>query len=115
AIYMNTDSGSESVQNCTFLNNQAQGTGANAGTGGAIRVRNGNGTTNINLNRFLGNTQAAAGGGGGVYKNANPGGAVATNNWWGCDGFPGTAGCDSSFPTTSTPSPGANQIQFDPR
>jgi hypothetical protein len=86
AIQMNV--GTLNILNSTFVNNAATGTG---GLGGAIYADSG--TVNMSYCRLVGNT--ATSGGGAVYNHANNGATTtALNNWWGCNGGPGAAGCD---------------------
>jgi len=87
-----------SITGSTFTNNHATGTstkGGGIGTGGA-------GTLLVNLSRFKDNT--ATGTGTGVAsQGSSP--IDATNNWWGCDDFPGASGCDTSAGLNVTTSP----------
>lgn len=87
-----------SITGSTFTNNHANGTlskGGGVGSGAQ-------GTVHVNLSRFVGNT--ATGGGSGV---AGQGTAPvdAINNWWGCDDFPGAAGCDTASGSGVTSNP----------
>ena len=77
--------GTLNILNSTFVNNTASGTG---GQGGAIYADSG--TVNMSFCRLTGNT--ATSGGGAVYNHIAT--TTATNNWWGCNGGPGAAGCD---------------------
>ena len=71
------------VDNSTFTGNNAT-----IGIGGAIYV--GSGSLTANFDRIVGNS-AAIGGGIGVRG----GTASATDDWWGCNSGPNTAGCDT--------------------
>lgn len=80
---------------------------ANTATGGTpsggFLHRNGGSTVTISLSRIVGNT-IGSGSNGPAINNGAAGAVSAINNWWGCDGFPGTAGCDSNTGTvTSNP------------
>ncbi|MBI1804857.1 MAG: HYR domain-containing protein [Ignavibacteriae bacterium] len=115
AIFVNTTAvgATLTMTGCTFINNQAQGSGANAGQGGAIA--HANGTLNVSLSRFFGNS--ASGVGSAIWQQEIVGsGTVAENNWWGCDDFPNAAPCQTAITTAggSTPS-AASQIDSDPR
>ena len=79
-------SGVVNVTESTFTGNSVAG--GTTPTGGAILVSGA--TVNLHYNRFTGNTGAS---GQAVAQSA--GSADATNNWWGCNTGPGTAGCDS--------------------
>jgi len=46
----------------------------------------------VNLSRITGNTAPT---GSGLFRATTAGTATAENNWWGCDDFPGAAGCDT--------------------
>jgi hypothetical protein len=86
AIQLNV--GTLNLVNSTFLNNAATGQG---GQGGALYVDSG--TVNMSFCRLVGNTTTH--GGGALYNHGNNGAnTIATNNWWGCNGGPGAAGCD---------------------
>ena len=54
----------------------------------------------MHYNRFVGNT-----GTGGVMTNSGTGTADVTENWWGCNTGPNTAGCETSAGTNITASP----------
>jgi uncharacterized repeat protein (TIGR01451 family)/CSLREA domain-containing protein len=84
-------------------------------TGGAVAQTGG--TLNISLSRFDSNTSPS-----GTAIRAS-GTVTAENNWWGCDGFPNSAGCETvvggtvdsnprldlrAVPQTSTIAPGAS-------
>jgi hypothetical protein len=87
AIFVET--GTPTITASTFTGNTVSG-GANP-RGGAISVT-GN-TTTLHYNRFAGNT---AGNGSAVSIGIGSGATVdATDNWWGCNTGPGTAGCDT--------------------
>ncbi len=86
AIQLN--GGTLNIGNSTFLSNSATGSG---GQGGAVYADAG--TVNMNFCRLFGNT--ATSGGGAIYNHGSNGAnTFATNNWWGCNGGPGGAGCD---------------------
>ncbi|HKW28033.1 MAG TPA: hypothetical protein VJT54_01760 [Verrucomicrobiae bacterium] len=86
AIQLNV--GILNIVNSTFVNNAATGQG---GQGGALYVDSG--TVNLGFCRLTGNT--ATHGGGALYNHGSNGAnTIATNNWWGCNGGPGAAGCD---------------------
>ena len=102
-----SQSGSLSLTRSTFTGNSASG-GSNP-SGGAISILGG--TATAHYNRFTGNQ---ATNGGGVFLGASAT-LDATDNWWGCNAGPGSAGCDevSGTPTvsprlvlTATASPG---------
>ena len=86
AIQLNV--GTLNVVNSTFVTNAATGQG---GLGGALYVDSG--TVNLSFCRLTGNTATH---GASVLYNHGSNGAntIATNNWWGCSGGPGAAGCD---------------------
>jgi hypothetical protein len=87
AIFVET--GTPTITGSTFTGNSVSG-GANP-RGGAISVT-GN-TTTLHYNRFAGNTAAN---GSAVSIGIGSGATVdATDNWWGCNAGPGTAGCDT--------------------
>ena len=86
AIQLN--GGTLNIANSTFANNSATGAG---GLGGAIYADAG--TVNMNFCRLVGNTTTS--GGGAIYNHGSNGAnTFATNNWWGCNGGPGSTGCD---------------------
>jgi len=72
----------------TFTNNQATHA---SGIGGAIYI--GGGALVANFNRFVGNTAGISTSGG---VGVRGGTANAADNWWGCNGGPGVAGCDTA-------------------
>ena len=76
----------------TFAGNTGAGTDAAGARGGAIYLSLGSLTATFN--RIVGNT---AGSGSGLYV-ANSAGAIgtATDDWWGCNGGPGAAPCDTA-------------------
>lgn len=80
------------INSSIFSGNQAVNV---AGIGGAIYV--GGGTLNLGntaANRFLGNTAGITSSGG---LGVRGGTANAANNWWGCNGGPGSgSGCDKA-------------------
>jgi len=80
--------GSLTISSSSFVSNSVTGQG---GLGGAIYADSG--SLNLGLCRLTDN--AASINGSGLYNHASNGATtVATNNWWGCNGGPGTAGCD---------------------
>jgi CSLREA domain-containing protein/uncharacterized repeat protein (TIGR01451 family) len=129
--------GNVSITNSTFTSNTAR-----SGQGGALALAGGAGTTfAVTGNTFTGNAGGAAsqggaiyqptgaltarynrivgntaGSGGGIYAGNNAGTtADARDNWWGCNGGPGAAGCDVTFPAiNSTPPLASGQLAFDP-
>ena len=84
-----------SVTNSGFENNAASG----GGSGGAIANAS-NDALSVTLSRFYANVASS---GGSALANQGSGAVSAINNWWGCDDFPGAAGCDtvSGIATTS--------------
>ena len=95
AIFSQT--GPLNVTGSTFTGNSV--TGGAAAYGGAISVT-GNAPT-LHYNRFTGNTAATGSAVAIPYANGTT--VNATDNWWGCNSGPGTAGCDSATggPTVS--------------
>src|ERR1019366_9765348 len=80
--------GTLNLGSSTFVNNAATGQG---GLGGAIYADAG--AVNMSFCRLVGNTATA--GAGALYNHGSNGASTAaTNNWWGCNGSPGAAGCD---------------------
>ena len=84
AIY--APSGVLNVTESTFTGNSVAG--GTSPAGGAIAV--GGATANLHYNRFTGNVGAS-----GQAVSVSAGSVNATDNWWGCNTGPGTAGCDS--------------------
>jgi hypothetical protein len=88
-----SQNGALTITGSTFTGNSTM----TGGSGGAIAVDGG--TATAHYNRITGNT---SGNGQGAYLGA---GATlnATENWWGCNTAPGSAGCDSvaGAPTVS--------------
>ncbi|MEQ1921297.1 MAG: LamG-like jellyroll fold domain-containing protein [Pyrinomonadaceae bacterium] len=75
----------------TGVNIESNSVTGGSNQGGAL-YRNGDSVVNISQSRFFGNTAGT----GGAISNIFAGTTVLVeNNWWGCDGFPGTAGCDT--------------------
>ncbi|HKE59066.1 MAG TPA: Calx-beta domain-containing protein, partial [Pyrinomonadaceae bacterium] len=66
------------------------GNSANTGGGGFVSA----GALNTSLSRIVGNTATT---GSGVSQTG--GTALVENNWWGCDGFPNTGGCQTGSGT----------------
>ncbi|MEO7261881.1 MAG: hypothetical protein ABI047_11610, partial [Jatrophihabitantaceae bacterium] len=92
-----SEGGSLTLTESTFTGNSVTG-GANR-FGGGISVIGG--TAQVHYNRITGNT---ATNGSGVSLGVASGATVdATDNWWGCNTGPGTAGCDTAAggPTVS--------------
>jgi hypothetical protein len=92
-----SEGGALTVTESTFTSNSVAG-GSNP-QGGAISVLGGSAA--LHYNRITGNTGAT---GSGVSLGVASGATVnATDNWWGCNTGPGTAGCDSAAggPTVS--------------
>ena len=77
--------GTVTVTGSTFTGNSV--TGGTSPSGGAMQLDNPSST--LHYNRITGNT-AAAGSAAAVATTAS-----ATDNWWGCNGGPGSAGCDT--------------------
>lgn len=99
------------VNTNTFTGNTANGTAGAGANGGAMTAISG--FLTANYNRITGNTAAAASG---IYvaNNANTWGDERYG-WWGCNGGANAAGCDTTFPTTSSTMPLSNgQIAFNP-
>ncbi len=90
-----SQSGVLNVTGSTFTGNSV--TGGSNPSGGAISVLGGVATAHYN--RFTGNVGAN---GAGMFVGASAT-MDATDNWWGCNTGPGTAGCDSvgGTPTVS--------------
>ena len=91
------ESGTLNLTGSTFTGNSA--TGGATPNGGAVEVWGG--VANMHYNRFTGNTAAT---GSAVNLGTASGATVdATDNWWGCNTGPGTAGCDTATggPTVS--------------
>jgi CSLREA domain-containing protein len=88
------------IDHSTFVNNQVLGNDptVNLASGGAIDTNTGSVT--VSFSRFVGNTVVVAGHGGAIF-NAAGATTTATNNWWGCNGGPNTAGCDTTGGTVS--------------
>ncbi|HSB09842.1 MAG TPA: HYR domain-containing protein [Blastocatellia bacterium] len=83
---VNASGGINNLSNLTISNNSAASSGGGLFVAGA--------TLNVSLSRIAGNTAAT---GSGI---AQTGGiAMVENNWWGCDGFPGAAGCQTGSGT----------------
>jgi len=108
AIYLAGGSGNTyTLTGDTFTNNSA-------GTqGGAIFLATGNLTANYDL--FDRDSAATASG---IYMSTGTSPAVSAdmrNDWWGANGGPAGTGADTSFPTTSSSGPPAeDQITFNP-
>jgi hypothetical protein len=90
---------SATISSSTFTNNTAQDASAAApGQGGAIFS---GGTLTMTNSRIAGNH--ASEGSGFTDETTLGGGTVAIiNNWWGCNGGPGAAGCDTVFEQSDT-------------
>ncbi|MGB5052107.1 MAG: FG-GAP-like repeat-containing protein, partial [Caldilineaceae bacterium] len=98
AIY--APAGTINLQGVDITFNKTTHQAGGVGLGGAI-YRNGASSVTVNQSRFFGNTQSSAGTGGAINNNV-AGSINAENNWWGCDGFPGAVGCDSTFGTVDS-------------
>jgi predicted outer membrane repeat protein len=87
----------------TITNNVFTGNQANAssnGHGGAVTSSSANPIT-LKFNRIIGNT--ATGQATGVYQSLGTNGTFdATQNWWGCNGGPGSAGCSTTGGLTAS-------------
>jgi len=86
-----------SINNTTITSNQANG--ASDDGGGGIFVLGG-GTLNLQYSRIVGNTTAATGKPTGMSIEPGTGGSASTvsasENWWGCNGGPSAAPCDTA-------------------
>lgn len=82
--------GSVDITGNIFSGNVASGAGAGGGALDAV-----DGTITAQYNSFVGNTGSAS------VRAAG----VVTNNWWGCNTGPGTAGCDTASLSSGTASP----------
>ena len=124
ALNNGTNAGNLSISGCTFNGNQATA-GAGAGQGGAIMIVLATGSTgNITNSIFTSNSAGTPiGQGGAIYVSSgvvtvslcrfennvassaatalynNSGTVTAENNWWACDGAPGSAGCQTTAGT----------------
>jgi hypothetical protein len=89
AIELNT--GTLNINNSTFTGNAVTSTTSSGGQGGAIYVDTG--TNQTSFCRIVGNS--APNDGGGIFNHGSNGAStLAINDWWGCNGGPGAAGCD---------------------
>jgi uncharacterized repeat protein (TIGR01451 family) len=97
AVVVDLSTGSSaSISGSVFTGNQAMGSGGSFG--GAIFANLG---TTVSNSRIVGNT---AGTGSGYAETGGTGNTgVVTDNWWGCNLGPGSAGCD----TVGTEGPGS--------
>lgn len=89
---------SASITGATFTGNSATATGSGGGIFGS-------GSITVSNSRLVGNTAGASAGAG--YDQSSGTGNVI-DNWWGCNGGPGTSGCDTvaaTAPATATFSP----------
>lgn len=94
-VYNVSEPNTTAITNSTFTGNSAGG-----GNGGA--VANDGGTLTLTDSRITGNTAAA---GAGLNQGADPTLAnktTATEDWWGCNGGPGAAGCDTAANQNTT-------------
>jgi hypothetical protein len=90
------------VTNNVFTGNAANGAAAAGAHGGALYLSLGSLTANFN--RIVGNT---AGDASGLYVANNAGSiGTATNNWWGCNGGPSAAPCNTAV--LGTPNQGGS-------
>ncbi len=91
-----TTNGSFTISKSIYTNNKALGTAASTGGGG---IQKSNGALTVNFSRFRGNV--ASGGVGSGLKLGGNDNVDATNNWWGCNVDPqsagaAAAGCDTA-------------------
>ena len=129
ALSAGAGGGTYTVSNSTFTGNNASSTTAETAAGGAIFEQTGNltvtgstftgnsvsnsvstigggaiiytvGTAAMHYDRFVGNTGTS-----GVMTNSGGGTANVTENWWGCDTGPNTAGCETTSGTGITAVP----------
>jgi hypothetical protein len=91
------EGGAVSVTDSDFSGNSVSGSTSASG-GGAIAVVTGSAT--VTNDRIVGNQAQSSAVGGGIYD--DNGGVTATNDWWGCNAGPGSAGCDSVSGTATT-------------
>jgi hypothetical protein len=94
-LYAVSSPGTTSVTGSTFTANNA---GAGAGGG----VANGDGTLDVTDSRIVGNSAAR---GGGLDQEADPSSVNVTNateDWWGCNAGPNSAGCDTATNANTT-------------
>ena len=107
-IDLNTSGDTASISGSTFTGNEALGAG---GQGGGIFA---SGPTTVSKSRIAGNTAAA--GGSGFWEQGGSTALLGTgtviNNWWGCNGGPGTTGCDTA--NASTISGDHASVNFNP-
>jgi hypothetical protein len=83
------------VTRSSFSENKVFAEGGGPTRGSAIELRQAEGQVlNIRYNRFHGNNSGSAVDGYGSFS--------ATENWWGCNGGPGTAGCDGAAATNGS-------------
>jgi hypothetical protein len=106
-----TFSATTTISDCTITGNSA------VSSGGGLFVSGG--TLDVTLSRIAGNTAPT---GSGIARTL--GTATVENNWWGCDGFPNAAGCQTGsgvfdadpridlrlLPTSATLAPGGTQV-----
>jgi hypothetical protein len=85
------EGGALTVLRSTFTGNSVTNlTNGPAAWGGAIEVTTG--TATLNYNRFTGNVASA---GSALFLDTGAGAVDARENWFGCNGAPGTTGCDT--------------------
>ncbi len=82
--------GSASITSSIFTGNAVTGAGARGGALDAV-----DGAVTAQYNSFVGNAGSAS------VRAAG----TLTNNWWGCNAGPGTAGCDTADLSSGTASP----------
>ncbi len=96
-----TNGGAVTLNRVTITGNAANSNNAGGGAAFMDHFINGtavgNGTLTANFSRIAGNI--ANGGTATGIRNTTNGTVDATNDWWGADAFPGTAGADSTSTT----------------
>jgi hypothetical protein len=95
-----TTAGSFTISKTQYTNNKALGTAASTGGGG---IQKSNGALAVNFSRFRGNV--ASGGVGSGLKLGGNDNIDATNNWWGCNVDPQSAGAAAAGCDTAGKSP----------
>ncbi len=106
-VYANVNAaGTVTLTGITITNNATLASGTPRGGGG---IASSLGSMNISFCRIVGNTSSQ---GTGIFKTNGGGTVTATNNWWGCNAGPGSAGCDTAIlqaaPSVLTTSPRLN-------
>ncbi|HEX8179659.1 MAG TPA: Ig-like domain repeat protein [Pyrinomonadaceae bacterium] len=108
AIFLTSGLATYTISKAQFTNNKAYTTGAPSTDNGGGGIQKSNGALTVSFCRFRGNVVGTAlqpGSGEGVQLGGN-GDLNATNNWWGCNVDPqsagaNTAGCDTAFKVSS--------------